>query len=849
MSELLEGLWASADPAVWGSLVLVALIAVSAVRGWWAARTRARTEADRAAAIETRFDTVDALGDGLAILGRGGQFTYVNQTAARLLGSAAPRELYGRSWHGVFPPEGVEVMEREVLPGLEANGRWVGEVMRRRGDGTALVLELAAANVRGGGMSWVLRDASSRSTTERALRTKAERYRATIRSAGIPVVLLDGGRRVVDASRDARALLANADQSPEGQDFCELAVPAEEHSVVADRLNKLLSRGGTETFEVPLSSEPERRIVWNATLVSAREDEEAGFVLVGQDVTGLKQAEEALTEQSSLFRLLANNASDLVMLHEPDGRVLYASPSCTGLLGFTQEELEGRDLYQIGHSDDWGQIQASLGAAASGHQQRLNLRLRTANGEFLWFETLLRPIADASGRMGQLQSSSRDISERRAFEVQLEHQALHEPLTGLPNRTLFMDRVDQAITRGKREGTSVAVMFLDLDRFKVVNDSMGHAVGDRLIAAVAHRIKDTVRTADTVARIGGDEFGILLEFNISRQDAQLVADRILKQLEPPFTMAGTEMFISASIGIAFSTPETETPEDLLRYADVAMYRAKDDGSGRYRIYDPEIDARATRRLEIETELRRALEQDELIVHYQPLVSLHSGRVSGVEALVRWEHPERGRIGPDEFIPLAEETGLIVPLGYWVIRRACEDRKLFEVAGTHAGSILISVNLSTRQFEQPDLEDQIRRILVDTDTDPDRLQLEVTESELMQSSGRIQDLKTVGIRVAIDDFGTGYSSLSYLRNLRVDSLKIDRSFVDGLGKNREDTAIVQTVVTLADSLELDVTAEGVEDEDQLSTLRELGCDTVQGYFFARPTPASEIVELLESDPTW
>jgi diguanylate cyclase (GGDEF)-like protein/PAS domain S-box-containing protein len=653
----------------------------------------------------------------------------------------------------------------------------------------------------------------------------------------------------VDASRDARKLLAIAEQSLEGQDFCELAVPASERSVVADQLEKVFSNGGTAAFEVSLPAEPERRIAWNATLVSAEDDDEAGAVVVGQDVTGLKQVEEALTEQSSLFRLLANNASDLVMLHEPGGRVLYASPSCNGLLGFAQEELQGKDLYQLGHSDDWGQIQASLGAAAGGHQQRLSLRLRNPNGEFQWFETLLRPIPDASGGVGQLQSSSRDISERRAFEVQLEHQALHEPLTGLPNRTLFMDRVHQAITRGRREGTRVAVMFLDLDRFKVVNDSMGHAVGDRLIAAVAHRIKETVRSADTVARIGGDEFGVLLEFNISNQDASLVADRILKQMEPPFTMAGTEMFISASIGIAFSAPEIETPEDLLRYADVAMYRAKDDGSGRYRIYDPDIDARATRRLEIETELRQALERDQLIVHYQPLVSLNSGLVSGVEALVRWEHPERGRVGPDEFIPLAEETGLIVPLGYWVMRRACEDRRLFETAGTLAETVLISVNLSTRQFEQPDLEDQVRRILVETDTDPDRLQLEVTESELMQSAGRIQDLKTVGVRIAIDDFGTGYSSLSYLRNLRVDSLKIDRSFVDGLGKNREDTAIVQTVITLADSLELDVTAEGVEDEEQLSKLRSLGCDTGQGYYFAKPGPVSEIVELLEGDPSW
>ena len=391
-------------------------------------------------------------------------------------------------------------------------------------------------------------------------------------------------------------------------------------------------------------------------------------------------------------------------------------------------------------------------------------------------------------------------------------------------------------------------MYMDLDRFKIVNDSMGHAVGDRLIAAVARRLGTCVREADTVARLGGDEFGVLLEFDVTPTEVADVAQRMIGQLEPPFTFAGQEFFITASIGIVFSTPETESPEDLLRYADVAMYRAKDEGPGNFRIFDPEVDDRATRRLDMETELRHALERQQLSVFYQPLVSLASGKIYGFEALVRWDHPQRGCVGPDEFIPLAEETGLIIPLGYWVTRTSCEELKRWE---TELGreEILLSVNLSTRQFEEPDLELEISRILAETGVSPERLQLEITESELMRSAGRVGSLKGIGVRIAIDDFGTGYSSLSYLKNMEADSLKIDRSFVSGLDQNREDSAIVQTVVTMAAALGLDVTAEGVETEEQLARLREMGCHSGQGYLFARPGPAEEARELLRRDPTW
>ena len=332
--------------------------------------------------------------------------------------------------------------------------------------------------------------------------------------------------------------------------------------------------------------------MWTVTRLDGVGDS-AGLIASGQDITGLKQAEQALSRQEDLYKLLAKNSSDLIALHDMNGRFLYASPSCTTLLGLAPEEMIDRDPYQLGHSDDWKNIQSSLAAAQSGRQHRTSYRMRTAGGEFIWFETLIRPIRDEAGKVVRLQSTSRDISERKAFEDQLEHQALHEPLTGLPNRSLFMDRLTQALARARRDSTSVAVMFMDLDRFKIINDSMGHAVGDRLIAAVARRLRDCVREADTVARLGGDEFGVLLEFNISQAGVETVATRILTQLEPPFTFSGTEVFVTSSIGIAFSSPDRESPEDLLRYADVAMYRAKEEGAGNFRVFDPASARRST----------------------------------------------------------------------------------------------------------------------------------------------------------------------------------------------------------------------------------------------------------------
>ncbi len=835
-----------AQAALLGAVVAVVVLGLAF---HWLQEIR-REAAERRAAehrLRPQAEAVEAAKDGIAVSGRADSIVYANPAWARLFGYGGSRDLFGRGWRDLFAAGEAERVEREVLPALRGAGRWVGELRARRRDGEAVDLDVSLSAMESGGLVWVVRETARRRTAEAERQQADARYRALFHAAGSAILLLSPDGRLVEWNEEAARLHGGDREDVRGREFAELFAPPEHREKVESALRRVREEGEPEAFEAPASpSGGDRLVLWNVTGLDGLRVE--GLVAVGQDVTERKRTEEALSEREGLYRLLAHNSSDLVALHAPDGRFDYVSPSAEPLLGYAQQELVGKDLYQISHSDDWKQIQTALVAAAAGRPSRIVYRLRNSTGEYCWFETLLRPIQAEDGSLEQLQSSSRDVTERKEFEQQLRYQALHEPLTGLPNRTLFMDRLNQALARARRMGNSVAIMFLDLDRFKVINDSLGHAAGDRLLAAVARRIAGVVREADTVARLGGDEFGVLLEFNIAQSDVGRVADRIVGQLEPPFTFAGRDVFVSGSIGIAFSTPETETGEDLLRFADVAMYRAKHAGPGSWRVFDPEVDTGATRRLEMETALRRALERKELFLVFQPIVSLETGTVTGVEALLRWEHPEWGLVGPDEFIPLAEETGLIVPIGNWVVRRAWREVREWEAEHRPEGPPLtVSVNLSVLQLDTDELQEIVREML--SGPSGRALQLEVTETELVQSVGRIRPLKELGVRIAIDDFGTGYSSLSYLKNLPVDELKIDRSFVRSLEASREDAAIVHTVVTLAESLGLGVTAEGVEKAEHVEHLRRLGCDRGQGYHFARPVRMEELGELLLTEPTW
>jgi diguanylate cyclase (GGDEF)-like protein len=453
-------------------------------------------------------------------------------------------------------------------------------------------------------------------------------------------------------------------------------------------------------------------------------------------------------------------------------------------------------------------------------------------------ELQLRLIA--AERITQLH---KELLER---DKHLRYLAGTDPLTGLPNRTLFLNHLEQGLGRAERWARPVGVLFLDLDNFKVINDSLGHQGGDLLLVEIARRIRGCVRDNDTVARLGGDEFTVLVEEIEGEDEATALAERVAVTLRQPVRLGEREIFVSASVGVALSRPGKDGPESLLRNADMAMYQAKANGKARHAVFDQSMEARALARLELETDLRHALERNEFRVFYQPITALADGHIAEMEALIRWEHPTRGMISPDEFIPIAEETGLIVALGQWVLEEACRQGATWREAFPQEPPIM-SVNLSGRQFQHPSLVADIGHVLLQSGLAPSALKLEITESVVMQDAEAtivaLHELKQLGIQLAIDDFGTGYSSLSYLKRFRVDTLKVDRSFVNGLGEDSMDTAIVQSVVALAKALHMDVTAEGIETQAQRAELLALGCDRGQGYLFARPLPPAEMNVLL------
>ncbi len=443
-----------------------------------------------------------------------------------------------------------------------------------------------------------------------------------------------------------------------------------------------------------------------------------------------------------------------------------------------------------------------------------------------------------------------DALERQAIEEDIRHRALHDSLTGLPNRALFLDRLDHTLAALRRRGGLAAILFLDLDHFKLVNDSLGHHVGDELLTAAAPRLKQAVRASDTVARFGGDEFGILLEAIADERDAIQMAERVAAAFSRPFVLDGNEHFVSASVGIALARGG-ELPQELIRDADAAMYRAKERGRARYELFDEVMRGRAIARLRVENDLRRALERDELRLEYQPMVSLADRSIRSVEALVRWEHPERGRVMPAEFLPIAEANGLIEPIGRWVLEHACRQAGHWYRSRPDQSPIGIAVNLSALQVARPELPELVLRSLQASGLDASCLSLEITESAMLGDFDALHDaldaLKEVGVRLVLDDFGMGYSSLAYLTRLPLDAVKVDRSFVDGLGTDGRDTAITDAIIAMSRALSLEVIAEGVESQAQADTLLALGCRLAQGYHFARPMPAAGVSEMLWGGP--
>jgi diguanylate cyclase (GGDEF)-like protein/PAS domain S-box-containing protein len=557
-----------------------------------------------------------------------------------------------------------------------------------------------------------------------------------------------------------------------------------------------------------------------------------------------------LRQQSEArFASLVSNSSDVVCVVDRETRITYVSPAVARMLGYDPQRLEGTRFSDLVHPDDVGRtIQGMEAHHEEGHDSMIvELRVRHARGEFIATETLFSYQAD-DPNVGGTVLNVRDVTERKRFEQQLEHQAFHDSVTSLANRALFRDRVTHALDRQARDHEPISVLFMDLDDFKTINDSLGHAAGDQLLFEVGARLR-CLRAADTAARLGGDEFAILLEDSEEGVQAVDVADRIMHMLEEPFTLEGKEVFVRASVGIA--TVEGERGggvEELLRNADVAMYMAKERGKGRYQVFEPAMHDTALKRLELKADLQRAIEHQEYQLHYQPVIELGSGRISGVEALIRWFHPVRGLVPPLEFIPLAEETGLIVEIGRWVLLEACRTAVDLQERFPADPPLHMAVNLSARQIARPEVVGEVREILLDTGLDPHSLILEITESVMMQdmelSIERLGELKGLGVQLAVDDFGTGYSSLNYIRRFPVDILKVDKSFVDGVNDGGEASALTEAVIKLAGILNLRPVAEGIERADQLQRLLELRCDLGQGFYFSKPLPSEDLALLLD-----
>jgi diguanylate cyclase (GGDEF)-like protein/PAS domain S-box-containing protein len=532
------------------------------------------------------------------------------------------------------------------------------------------------------------------------------------------------------------------------------------------------------------------------------------------------------------------------------GRWLRVNRSMCELLGYSEEELLTKKLADVMHPDDLGGALANLKDLLKGKTSAYltEKRFLRRDGTTTWALWNVARVIDRESGEVRLISQAQDVTERKVSEERLIHNAFHDALTGLPNRALLMDHVKLTIARSKRRADHLfAVLFLDLDRFKVINDSLGHLVGDQLLVGIARRLEQCLREGDTVARVGGDEFTILLEDIGSEDEAVEVAERIQRELSAPFNLEGHEVFTTASIGIALSTIGYDGPEDILRDADTAMYRAKSLGKARHEVFDKAMHAIAVNLLQMETDLRKALERRELYMLYQPIVSLDDFRLCGFEALVRWQHPERGLISPMDFIPVAEDTGQIIPIGEFALHEACRQMRRWQKLFPSDTPLFISVNLSGKQFNQPNLIEMVRSTLAKTRLEPRSLKLEITESVVMENietaTEMLRELREIGVQLAIDDFGTGYSSLSYLHRFPIDTLKIDRSFVTRMVDNSENIEIVRTIVMLAQNLGMDVVAEGVETKDQLALLRKLGCENGQGYYFSRPSTAVDAEKIL------
>ena len=571
-----------------------------------------------------------------------------------------------------------------------------------------------------------------------------------------------------------------------------------------------------------------------------------------------RQNKEYLSQTEGRYSLAMQASNDGLWDWDLKTNKILYSDRWKEMLGFKDDEISDSPDEWLGriHREDRDRVRASIDAYLEGTTSNFEIeyRIRHFSDNYLWMMAKGLALRTSDGRATRFAGSQTDVSERKSNEEQMIHDALHDTLTSIPNRTLLLDRIRQSLVRRKRyPKTSFAVIFIDLDRFRLVNESLGHIHGDELLQLISARLKETIPISDTVARLGGDEFSILLQDINSVRDVEVIAQDIQNLFSKPFFLGDREVFASASMGIAHSDNDYKTPEEILRDAELAMYRAKRDGKSQSIVFQPQFRQSSLSPIDLDTDLRRALDRDEMELHYQPIISMRDRTISGFEALLRWSHRSRGVISPNEFIPLAEETGLIYDLGQWVLGKACKQIAAWNKSKKKEDQLEISINLSSRQFSDPNLVEGIVENIEKSGFDAEFLKIEITESALMQNAQRsvsmLNQLKDLNIKVCVDDFGTGYSSLSYLHTFPIDTLKIDRSFVHDMSRNFRNMEIIRTIIMLAHNLKLDVIAEGVETGEQDAQLSALGCQFAQGFYFSRPINSSDAALLIQQNHQW